>query len=154
MSGTLANSIGAALRGARKARGLTLRDAARLSSGGFKASSLASYERGERAITVARFLDLTSLYKIAPGRLIADISRRAEGKPAALIDLRRLRLLGGTEAAILEGFIRNVFLLRREPVAETISLRDGDLEVLATASGRRANEFRDAIGSAFGGPPG
>jgi transcriptional regulator with XRE-family HTH domain len=154
MSGTLANAIGAALRGARKARGLTLRDTAGLSSGRFKSSSLASYERGERAISVERFLDLTALYRIAPARVIADISRRVEGKPATLIDLRRLKLLGGTEAATLEGFIRNVFLLRGEPVADTISLRDGDLDVLATASGRRVNEFRDALGSAFGGAPG
>ena len=46
---------------------------------------------------------------------------------------------------ILDGFIRNVFILRDQDVADTISLREGDLEVLATATGRRVHEFLEAI---------
>ena len=57
--------------------------------------------------------------------------------------------MGGAEAAILDGFIRNVFILRNQDVADTISLREGDLEVLATATGRRVHQFRDAIGPAL-----
>ena len=57
--------------------------------------------------------------------------------------------MGGVEAAILDGFIRNVYVLRDQDVADTISLREGDLEVLATATGRRVHEFLDAIAPAF-----
>jgi hypothetical protein len=49
MPETLAKEIGIVLRAARRARGLTLRNASILSSGIFKPSSLASYERGDRA---------------------------------------------------------------------------------------------------------
>ena len=57
----------------------------------------------------------------------------------------------GAEAGILDGFIRNVFMLRDQAVADTISLREGDLEVLATATGRRVREFLEAIEPAL--PP-
>jgi len=140
-----AREIGTALRRARKARGYTLRQVADRSQGTFKASSLASYERGERAISFERFFKLTALYGISPSRLFAEVTRRVEGRPSVRIDVERVKSLGGVEAGILDGFIRNVFLLRRQPVADTISLRNGDLEVLATAAGRLAREFEDAI---------
>jgi transcriptional regulator with XRE-family HTH domain len=140
-----AHELGTALRRARKARGYTLRQVADMSHGTFKASSLASYERGERAISFERFFQLTALYDISPSRLFAEVTRRVEGRASVRIDVERVKRLGGVEAGILDGFIRNVFLLRRQPVADTISLRNGDLEVLATAAGRLAREFEDAI---------
>src|SRR5574342_63003 len=51
---SLALEIGRALRRTRLALGLTLRDVAALSSGRFKATSVAGYERGERNITLER----------------------------------------------------------------------------------------------------
>jgi len=152
MPHTLTEEVGAALRRAREARRFTLHDVARLSSYAFKPSSLASYERGERAISIERFFRLMALYNISPARFFADVSRRVEGRPSARIDIQRVKALGGMEAAILEDFIRNVFLLRRQPVADTISLRNGDIEVLATASGRRLPEFVDVIESALRDP--
>ena len=145
--------VGPALRRARKGRKLTLRDVTRLSSGAFRASTLASYERGDRPVSIERLFHLTHLYDISPVRLLADVLRRIQGRPAVRIDVGRLRNLGGAEAGILDGFIRNVSLLRRAPigdaVGDTISLREGDLEVLATATGRRVNEFVNAIAPAF-----
>jgi len=142
---SLAVEIGTALRRARKARGYTLRQVADISDGMFKTSSLASYERGERAISFDRFFRLTAIYDISPARLFADVARRVEGRPSVRIDVERIKNLAGAEAGIVDGFIRNVFLLRRQPPADTVSLRNGDLEVLATASGRRVHEFEDAI---------
>lgn len=149
MFDTLADEVGGALRRAREARKLSLRDATRVSSGTFKASTLASYERAERAVPVERFFRLAFLYEISPVRLLADVLRRVEGRPSVRIDIRKVKSMGGAEAAILDGFIRNVFILRDQDVADTISLREGDLEVLATATGRRVHQFRDAIGPAL-----
>jgi transcriptional regulator with XRE-family HTH domain len=144
-----AEEVGAALRRARESRNLTLRDVVRASSGAFKPSTLASYERAERAIPIERFFRLAFLYEISPVRLLADVLRRVEGRPSVRIDVRRVKSLGGAEAAILDGFIRNVFMLRDQDVADTVSLREGDLEVLATATGRRVPQFLDAIGPAL-----
>jgi len=142
---TLAREVGAALRRAREARNLSIRDATRVSSGGFKASTLASYERADRALRIDRFVRIAYLYDISPVRLLADVLRRVEGRPPIRIDVSRVKSMGGAEAGILDGFIRNVFMLRDQDVADTVSLREGDLEVLATATGRRVQEFLDAI---------
>jgi hypothetical protein len=60
-----------------------------------------------------------------------------------------MRGLGGAEAGILDGFVRNVLILRDQPVADTVTLREGDLDVLATATGRRVQDFVEAIGPAL-----
>src|SRR5512141_3377511 len=59
-------AVGMALRRARQARGLTLRDISTLSGGRFKPTSIAGYERAERAISLDRFCDLCALYGAAP----------------------------------------------------------------------------------------
>jgi transcriptional regulator with XRE-family HTH domain len=145
MLDSLAQDMGMALRRARKARGYTLRQVAGLSHGSFKPSSLASYERGERAISFERFFRLARLYGISPSRLFAEVARGVDGRPSTRIDVESVKNLAGPEAGVLGGFIRNVFVLRRQPPADTISLRNGDLEVLATTAGRLAREFEDAI---------
>ncbi len=149
MFDTLAEEVGGALRRAREARGLTLREAARASSGAFQPTTLASYERAERSLPIERLFQIAFLYDISPVRLLADALRRVEGRPSVRIDIRRVKSMGGAEAAILDGFIRNVLILRDQDVADTVSLREGDLDVLATATGRRVNEFYDAIGPAL-----
>ncbi|HJS26433.1 MAG TPA: hypothetical protein VJ913_04835 [Actinomycetota bacterium] len=151
MFDTIAEEVGAALRRTRWARDLTLDDVDRASAGALKPSTLASYERAERAVSVERFCRLTLIYNFSPARLLADVLRRVEGRPPLRIDVRSLKGIHGVEPAILEGFIRNVFLLRDQDVADTILLREGDLEVLATATGRRMHEFVSAIGPALVG---
>jgi transcriptional regulator with XRE-family HTH domain len=142
---SLSEEMGAALRRARTSKGLTLREAARVSSEDVKPTTLASYERGERSVSVERLFRLSFLYRISPARLVADVLRRIEGRKPVLIDVGKVRDLRGAEAGILDGFIRNVLMLRNQPMVDTVSLREGDLDVLATATGRRVHDFLDAI---------
>lgn len=148
---TFAKEIGRVLRRAREARGLTLRQASNLSGGRFPPTSLASYERGERAISVERFCRLAAVYRIPPERLVAELMRAVEGRPPAVVDLARLEQLDTPEARIVDGFVREVSVLRGEQPGDVVSLRVGDLEVLATASGRRPDELLDAIRPALSG---
>ena len=143
----IAVEIGRALRRLRRAHGLTLVDVAAMSNGMFKATSVAGYERGERSITLERFCNLCQLYGLAPDRVLAEILRRTEGRIEPEIDLGALESLGTTESALLSGFARQVRGLRGEPQADTITLRAGDLEVLATAEGRRPEELAEALHS-------
>lgn len=143
----IAVEIGRALRRLRRAHGLTLVDVAAMSNGMFKATSVAGYERGERSITLERFCNLCQLYGLAPDRVLAEILRRTEGRIEPEIDLAALESLGTTESALLSGFARQVRGLRGEPQADTITLRAGDLEVLATAEGRRPEELAKALRS-------
>ena len=80
---------------------------------------MAAYERAERTVADQRFVRLGFLYDVSPVRLLADVLRRVEGRPTVRIDVRMVKAMGGAEAGILDGFIRNVFMLRDQDVADT-----------------------------------
>ncbi len=148
--GDFAKEIGRALRRARKSRGLTLREVAQRSSGRFKATSVAGYERGERKVTVERFCELSSFYGVSAPRLLAFAARAAEGEPPVVIDLTQVEDVEGAEGELLTRFAREVMELRRQWRGENVSLRAGDLEVLATISGHTVEEFLQLIRTALG----
>src|SRR5690606_22454217 len=54
----LQRALGARLREARRARGLTLQDVEERSGGRWKAVVIGSYERGDRAVSAARLTEL------------------------------------------------------------------------------------------------
>lgn len=141
----LTQEIGRALRRVRKARGLTLREVSALSQGEFKGTSVAGYERGERAITLERFCRLCDLYAVSPDRLLADVVRAAGSRGEVQVDLTFLESLGSAEASLVSGFVRQILSLRKEPARSSIALRAGDLEVLATASEKETEELLDML---------
>ena len=144
--GRFALEVGTALRRARHARGLTLRQVAGATGERLKATSVAGYERGERSISLERFVELCDLYGVPPQSLIADIWRTVHGIPEPDVELARLERLGSAEASLVAGFIRQIRSLRSESAEESIVLRAGDLEVLATAAGKPAAELAAVLG--------
>jgi len=149
----LAIEAGKALRQARRARGLTLRQVSSATEGRLRPSSVAGYERGERTISLERFCDLCQLYGIAPQALLADVIRALEGKREPVVDLTLLASLGSAEGALVSGFIRQIRALRREQPGEKIVLRMGDLEVLANAAGKKPEELIELLGPGILGEP-
>lgn len=141
----LVSEIGRALRRARRSRGLTLREVSTASGGRFKATSVAGYERGERNITVQRFCELCRFYGVPPEELLSEIVRAGERPTEPEIDLAVLELLDPEQRALVSSFVRQIRALRHEPGAETIVLRAGDLEVLATAAGKEPEELRGML---------
>lgn len=136
--GRLSLEIGRALRRARQARDLTLRQVSTVTMGRFKPTSVAGYERGERTISVERFVELSHLYGIPPPVLLAEI---LEGQPGPGVDLETTEREGVPEGSLVSGFILRIRSLRRERPTDAIALRAGDLEVLASASGKEAAEL-------------
>jgi transcriptional regulator with XRE-family HTH domain len=143
--GNYADEIGRALRRARAARSLTLRQVLSASSGEFKATSVAGYERGERTISVERFCRLCEVYEVAPQVVLADIVNAIGGKAQTVIDLSRLEEIGDTERQLVSEYIGHILAQRREPPTETITLREGDLEVLASEAGTTRDELAQAL---------
>jgi transcriptional regulator with XRE-family HTH domain len=133
--------MGHALRRARRARGWTLRDVGRSSGGEFKSTAVASYERGERAISLERFCGLAEFYGMRPDRILSQILWRLRGGPEPTIDRRRLPDLPDAEAGAVTNFIDEVRQLRGDSEEETIAIRIQDLEVLATVSGQQLDTF-------------
>jgi transcriptional regulator with XRE-family HTH domain len=144
----LSREIGRALRHVRIARGMTLRSAARASNGRFKPSSIAGYERGERAITVQRFCDLAVVYGADPARLLAGVLVDARGEPRIEVDLSVLGTLDAPEAATVRDFAHRVRALRGGAGGEVVALRHADLEVIAQASGRQQDELLELLSAA------
>jgi transcriptional regulator with XRE-family HTH domain len=66
------------LRQVRLGRSLSLRQVTVRSGGRFKPSSVASYERGERQISLERLFALAEVYDVAPERIVAAIAHRLE----------------------------------------------------------------------------
>jgi transcriptional regulator with XRE-family HTH domain len=147
---------GRALRDARLARDMTLRDVGARSNGIFKPTAVAGYERAERGISLERFCDLARLYGMAPDRLLLQILWRAAGEPEPSIDRTKVTELPVEEADVVGTFLQKVDALRGNPDDEVIKVRIQDLEVLATESGHQLREFLDhiepALASTSGGP--
>ena len=62
--------VGERLRAIRRQKGLSLHDVEARSRQEFKASVVGAYERGERAISVARLLRLAELYDVPPDQFL------------------------------------------------------------------------------------
>jgi transcriptional regulator with XRE-family HTH domain len=144
----LALEIGRAIRRARLDRGMTLKELADSSAGRFRPTSLAGYERGERTISVVRFCELCRLLDVQPGRLLQEITRTVYGEGEPRIDLTKLEALHEPEGELLAGFIKQVLGQRADPDSETIALRAGDVEVLASVAGTTPAELHDIVRTA------
>jgi transcriptional regulator with XRE-family HTH domain len=142
---TIAAEVGRALRRARLARGLTLTQVATLSADRFRPTSIAGYERGERNISLNRFCELCRMYGVPADRLLAEILAATGDGTVPEIELDHIERLGPSERALLSGFVQQVTSLRRVEGDDAISLRTGDIEVLASASGRTSEELLQII---------
>jgi transcriptional regulator with XRE-family HTH domain len=69
---------GTIFRQLRASRGISLRQVNVLSDGLFKPSTIASYERGDRQISLERLFALADVYEVAPERIVAAIAARLE----------------------------------------------------------------------------
>jgi transcriptional regulator with XRE-family HTH domain len=80
--------VGRALRRARQARRFTLREVGIRSGGIFTPTTVAGYERGERAISLQRFCELATFYGVAPEDLLAEGLHPGDREP--IVDLTPL----------------------------------------------------------------
>ncbi len=139
-------SVSARIRWHRKSRGLTLHDIERLSAGRIKAVVMGSYERGSRAISLARTIEIANLFAIPVTELISDISETSTTQYAALVfDLRRISLLSrdniGSDILPLDRYLKAVSMRRRDWNGEVLSLRKSDLDALTLLIGKSSDEL-------------
>jgi transcriptional regulator with XRE-family HTH domain len=133
-------TVSARIRNLRKSRGLTLHDIEKLSQGSVKAVVMGSYERGTRAISLARCLELANLFAIPISELLSEpqalsqinqISRHGDSKR---FDLRRTADLASTkgdrEFIGLYKFLIAIAQRRGDWNGEILTLRSNDLDTL------------------------
>jgi transcriptional regulator with XRE-family HTH domain len=140
--------VGAAIRDARVRAGLSLNDVARRSGGRFSPSSLGGYERGERAISVIRFCDLARLLGTPPDQLLGRALEIAssEGRREVVLELADLPdSEPGRQAA---AFAHRLKSSRGDYLSTIVTLRAGDLQVIADASGLDVPRLLSSLGPA------
>jgi transcriptional regulator with XRE-family HTH domain len=138
-----ARMIGDRLRGIRRQRGWSLRDAENASEAEFSASALGTYERGERSLSVERLHRLARLYRVPVDRLLPDEPRTATPEDGALaasevvvIDLSALETQReDSEVEALRRYISVIQGERQDWNGRLLSMRRGDLRVLARLTG-------------------
>ena len=126
-------SIAIRIRKLRKDRGWSLADIERKSRGRFKAVVLGSYERGDRALSVKRAIDLATLYSVPLHYLLAEPEIEVkERRKALILDLRRVRTADRSDekTGILINFLSWISNQRNDWNGEVMSLRNSDLSLL------------------------
>lgn len=118
--------IGARVREARRARGWSLLDVEAASTGEFKASVLGAYERGERALSVARLLRLASLFEMSPVVFMPDPPEY----DYPIIDLDAAESAGDRQGETVDRFLTAIQGMRKGG-SPRAAVRQSDLKVLS-----------------------
>lgn len=114
-------SLGQRLRVARRQKGWSLGEVETNTDGEFKASVVGAYERGERAISVQRFVRIAEVYGFTPSDLLPTAS-----EVPVTVDLDALSRDDGDRLA--EKYLNAIKMLRRDPSAPGV--RQSDLAAL------------------------
>lgn len=115
-------ALGQRLRAARRHRGWSLGEVETNTEGEFKASVVGAYERGERAISVQRFVRLSDIYGTAASDLLPVPS-----DPNLVIDLEALTEDDGD---LVERYLAAIQMLRKTPGVDEV--RESDRAVIGS----------------------
>lgn len=128
-----AKVLGARLRAIRTQQGLSLHGVESKSQGRWKAVVIGSYERGDRAVTVARFAELAEFYGVPVSELLPPGSQTTpiEPTPRIVIDLERLSQVPGDQAGPLARYAATIQTQRGDYNGRLLSIRREDLRSLA-----------------------
>jgi len=144
----LTSALGASIRDARVRAGLSLQELALLSEGRYSPSSLGGYERGERAISVVRFCELARLLGVPADQLLGRALNRVktDERREVMIELTDLPdSEAGRQAAAHAHHVKE---RRSDYLSTVVTLRAGDLQVIADASGLDVPTLLSSLGEA------
>lgn len=123
------------LRELRRKKGVTLHEFEALSNGAVKAVVLGSYERGTRAISLARLEQLAEIYEVSIEYFLRGESFKAmtQSEATLIFDLRRIRRLESISNSIapVKRYLNTIAQRRSDWNGEVLSLRQGDSQLLA-----------------------
>ncbi|MFM6841580.1 MAG: helix-turn-helix domain-containing protein [Candidatus Planktophila sp.] len=136
------------LKELRRKKGYTLEEFEAFSGGTVKAVVLGSYERGTRAISLARLEQLAGLYDVPIEYFFVDREVEADmSKGRYVFDLRRIRVLENLDETLepIKKFLAAVAHKRSDWNGEVMSLRRTDAETLALLSDLHINELNQTL---------
>lgn len=130
--------LGDRLRAIRAQQGLTLQDVEERSDGKWKAVVIGSYERGDRAVSIAKLAELARFYGVPLGDLLPRPTRD-EGEPSGapgerhvILDLTRLEVEDtDPDLTTIRRYAERIKVQRGDYNGRMLSLRSEDLRTLA-----------------------
>jgi transcriptional regulator with XRE-family HTH domain len=120
--------VGRRLRALRKAKGMSLDDVERASTGRWSASAIGAYERGFRTLSLPRLHELAAFYDVPVSVLLGQQDAPAERPRKLVLDLEALSDV--PEAAAIQRFARSIVLERGDFNGKVLSIRRDDLRAI------------------------
>jgi transcriptional regulator with XRE-family HTH domain len=147
MSQDYAHALGARLRAIRAQQGLSLHGVEEKSEGRWKAVVVGSYERGDRAVTVAKLAELADFYGVPVAELLPDAraARRGAPSPKLVIDLQRLAELPTHQAGPLARYAAAIQSQRGDYNGRVLTIRSEDLRSLAVIYDMSPEDLADQL---------
>lgn len=147
MSDSYAHALGARLRAIRVQQGLSLHAVEQKSEGLWKAVVVGSYERGDRAVTVAKLADLADFYGVPISELLPEHrpGRRGVPTPKLMIDLQKLADLPPEKAGPLARYAAAIQSQRGDYNGKVLTIRTEDLRSLAVIYDLSPHELTDQL---------
>lgn len=139
--------LGERLRNVRQQQGLSLHDVESNSDGRMKASVVGAYERGERAISVARLRALADFYRVPIARLLPESGTPVPGVGrghGVRIDLTRLEP-ADPDLVVLDRYLRSIQARRGDYNGRVLTVRGADLQTLAAVLDTVPDELRQRL---------
>jgi transcriptional regulator with XRE-family HTH domain len=132
--------LGSRLRAIRQQQGLTLQQVEEMSQGKWKAVVVGSYERGDRAVSVAKLAELSDFYNVPVSELLPkeDMPATATAGPPSkiMLDLRRLsRSDLDPDLRPVSRFAHTIQLQRGDFNGSVLTIRGEDLRALSVIYG-------------------
>lgn len=146
-----ADAVGEQLRNVRAQQGLSLQEVEQRSEGRLKASVVGAYERGERAVSVARLRVLADFYRVPITQLLPRSDAGSTPSAAAptagglRLDLTRLGAMPAVERQIVERFLSSIQARRGDYNGKVLTIRGEDLETLAAILDLPAEELCERL---------
>jgi transcriptional regulator with XRE-family HTH domain len=139
------DEIAARLRALRIQRRLTLVDVERLSKGEIGSVVLGSYERGARALSVKKIIQLATFYEVPVEELMCGNKGKRENiERKSTIDFQKTRDRSESDIDIglLANFLSGIAHLRGDWNGQIITIRESDLRVVGLICRRETGEVR------------
>ena len=140
--------VGQRLRTIREQRLYSLQAVERESNHEFPSSVIGAYERGERIMTVQRLERLAQFYDVPITQLLPQDDDRAAvevPRPALRVRLCRLDELEGEPFDRFRALVERIQCKRGQHEMETVTLREQDLEDVASMFSVPADEMADRL---------
>ncbi|HEX2903092.1 MAG TPA: transcriptional regulator [Jatrophihabitans sp.] len=144
-----ARALGGRLRAVRSQQRLSLHGVERKSGGKWKAVVVGSYERGDRAVSVARLAELAEFYGVPISELLPTEdgapTGRIENNSKVVLDLQKLQHVPAEDAAPLVRYAQSIQRQRGDYGNKVLSIRGEDLRALALMFDTSLEQLTDKL---------